>query len=163
MADILQEKGVPIRLSIATPIKEVKLKKIAGPLYDKGLIDFKGYLSHQKSLENLSKTDACALMLADLKATEGMVPAKTYEYMRIGKPILCCHRRDGHLAAIIDDSGTGVVADIDDKAQIKRRLLELHHGWTSGTSAFQPRAAQIHQYERRRLTHQLSERLDEMR
>lgn len=163
MAGILQEKGIPIRLSIATPIKEVKLKKIAGPLYDRGLIDFKGYLSHQKSLENLSKTDACALMLADLKATEGMVPAKTYEYMRIGKPILCCHRRDGHLAAIIDESGTGVVADIGDKAQIKRRLLELHHGWISGTGAFQPRAAQIHQYERRRLTHLLSDRLNEMR
>jgi glycosyltransferase involved in cell wall biosynthesis len=162
MSAILQEKDIPIRLSIATPIKEVKLKKIAGPLYDNGLIDFKGYLSHQKSLQTLSRADACALMLADSTATEGMVPAKTYEYMRIGKPILCCHRRDGHLAELIKETDTGVVADIHDGGQIQDRLLDLHQSWARGTNAFQPIAAQVKKYERKRLTHLLSERLNQM-
>jgi glycosyltransferase involved in cell wall biosynthesis len=162
MSYLFKESGIPIRLCIATPIKENTLKKNAALLYENGLIDYKGYLSHQQSLMNLSKADVCALLLSDSEATRGMVPAKTYEYLRVGKPILCLHRKDGHLSDIINSTSTGITIDINNKKEIRETLLSLHERWTSGNTMLRPNTAEIKKYERRELTKRLANKLDDM-
>ena len=46
------------------------------------------YLDHGRSLELLREADASCLLLSDLPGAERVVPAKTFEYMAVGHPIL---------------------------------------------------------------------------
>ena len=154
--EIHQDRGIPIRLSIATPTLKRKLTSRFPYLFDNGLIDYKGFLPHGESLQNLQRSDVVVLILNDMAATEGMIPAKTFEYLRIGKPILLLHRKNGHLSEIIAKTQTGLSINIADHKEIVETLLFLQRQWKQNKWDIHPVQHEIAQFERKHLTHQLA-------
>lgn len=155
--DIHQNHKIPMRLNIATPLKKAKLESRYAYLFQNDLIEYKGFLPHQESLKNVLQSDISALILNDLEATEGMIPAKTFEYLRIGNPILVLHRKNSFLANIIEKTKTGITVDISDHDQIVQSLLSLHEQWRSNFHSHQPDWDKIERYEYRHLSQKLAE------
>ena len=151
ISEIHRNHGIDIKLNIASPTQKKKLASQYPYLFDKGLIEYRGFLPHKESLENLYHSDIALLILNDIEATEGMIPAKTFEYLRIGRPILLLHRKRGHLAEIIQKTETGITVDITDQNQIVQTLLELHHAWRSYRLRHQPKWDAIREFDRSHL------------
>lgn len=144
-----------IRLSIATPIKKEKLAARHAYLFQHNLIDHKGFLPHKESLKNIFQTDVSALILNDIESTEGMLPAKTFEYLRIANPILLLHRKHSSLSKIVEKSNLGMTVNITDQNEIAQSILKLYEQWCQNSQAYQPDWKEIRKYERRELTRQL--------
>lgn len=155
ITDIHRRHGIPMRLSIATPIKKDKLVSRYTYLAQNNLIDYKGFLPHKESLKNIFQADISVLILNDMDATEGMLPAKTFEYLRIANPIFLMHRKNGFLSEIIEKCRLGITANISDHNEIVQSLLMLHKHWQKGSHNIQPNWEEIKKFERKELTRQL--------
>ncbi len=152
-----QRHGIPIRLNIATPIPPRKLTSKYPYCFEHNLIAHKGFLPHQESLNNLAQSDIALLILNDIPATEGMLPAKTFEYLRMQMPILLLHRRNGFLSEIIDQTNTGKTVDINDHQSIVRTLLQLQHQWSQRKLIVDPDWDEIRKFDRQALTQKLAD------
>lgn len=157
ITEIHQRHNISMRLSIATPLKKSKLDSRYEYLFQNNLIDFKGFLPHRESLKNVYQSDISALVLGDVEATEGMVPGKTYEYLRIGNPILLIHRKNSFLDEIIENTRTGITVNIADHDEIVQTLLMLHERWRRHTPLPPPIQSEIKKYEHRYQTGMLAE------
>lgn len=154
---IHQRHGISIRLNIATPIPPGKLISKYPYCFEHNLIVHKGFLPHQESLNNLARSDIALLILNDIQATEGMLPAKTFEYLRMQMPILLLHRKNGFLSEIIDQTHTGLTVDINDHQAIVKTLLYLQHQWSQRKLLVEPDWDQIRKFDRQALTQKLAE------
>jgi hypothetical protein len=56
------------------------------------------------------------------------IPAKTFEYLGAGVPILAMTEPDGAAAELVRDASAGSVAKLDDVGEIKRALRQLADG-----------------------------------
>ena len=153
---IHEQHNITMRLSIATPIKKTKLSSKYPYQFQNKLIDHKGFLPHKKSLSNLHQSDVSALILNDIDATRGMIPAKAFEYLRINNPILLMHRKGSFLAKIITKTKTGLTVNISNQAEIVNALLSLHEKWKVDRLDHNPDWQEIQKYERKNLTRQLA-------
>lgn len=157
-----ERHGIAVRLRLAGPTGERKARSAFAYLFEHGLVDINGFLPHRKSLANLYQSDAAVLVLNDIAATEGMIPAKIFEYMRIGRPVLVLHRRKGYLAELIRRTGTGMAVDIDDNEGIAAALMQLQAAWRRGGVIYEPKPEKIQQFERRVLTRKLAAVFDRL-
>jgi glycosyltransferase involved in cell wall biosynthesis len=95
-----------------------------------GRIELLGYVSRRRSLEFQRDTEALLLLLPDLGKRNKDVPsAKLYEYLAARRPILAVAPPDGTAAAIVLETGMGVVAPPGDAAAIGAALDELVGRW----------------------------------
>lgn len=111
-----------------------------------------GYVTHQKALEIMQSADAQCLLLSDVPEAGRVVPAKTFEYLALERPILYAGPQ-GEVSEILNDfpqSHHFIPSDTDGIADyLATRLLS---GTESGTVA----ARSAEQFERRQLTGQLA-------
>ncbi len=68
--------------------------------------------------------NASALLVVQ-PVTTVSVPAKLYEYMAAGRPVLALAEPGGETAAVVRRTGAGIAVPSDDEAAIERALLEL--------------------------------------
>lgn len=156
MIEIHKTEKISIRLSIATPIKLRKLKSKYPYLFHNSLIDHKGFLPHKESLQKLYQSDTSILILNDIPAIKGMIPAKAYEYLRLNRPILLLHRKGSFLSKLIEDTSTGFTVNINDRTEIVKGLLTMYKNWENRKLDHNPNWEEIRKYERRYLTQKLS-------
>ena len=90
----------------------------------KCLIEYKGKLSHNKTISYLKGSDLLLLIVAH--GHEKNIPAKIYEYMAIGKPIFVLSPEGAVVEEIIKYANCGVVANINDINDIKEKLFALY-------------------------------------
>ena len=162
ITEIHQKHGIPIRLNIATPTKKRKLTSQCPYLFEHNLIIYNGYLPHRESLRNLWRSDVALLILNDIEATEGMIPAKTFEYLRIQKPILLLHRKNDFLSEIITNTNTGMTVNISSHEEIVQALLLLHQQWSENTLSIQPDLKEIRKFDRKYLAKQMADIFDKL-
>ncbi len=111
-------------------------------------IVFPGYLSHRQTLEELLAADACVLVVGSGAGSEGVYPAKIFEYLAAQKPVLCLS--DAGIAAdLILSANAGVVASPEDPKAIASALLQLYKDWQTKTT--QPIKSEIIQRFNRRV------------
>jgi len=154
--EIHKKEKVSIKLNIATPIKLSKIKSKYSYLFQNGLIDYKGFLPYKKSLKILYESDAAILILNDIPATEGQIPAKTFEYLRINSPIMLLYKKGNSLSRLIEETGTGFTVNIKDHDEIVNGLLNLYKNWKNGKQEYNPNREEIKKYERKYLTQKIS-------
>lgn len=94
-----------------------------------GVIRFVKALPHDKMLAELYSADILLLMQA--ANCNYQIPAKAYEYFRIGKPILALTDKSGDTADLINKNHAGYIASLDDSdeiaLQIKSLILKLNN------------------------------------
>ena len=87
-------------------------------------VDVVGQVSYRRVLDELVRADV--LLLLDSPGRRDGVPAKVYEYIGAGRPILALAEPDGDLAWVLRESGLPHrIAPISDPAAIRLALLDL--------------------------------------
>jgi hypothetical protein len=65
---------------------------------------------------------ADGLLIMQASNCNAQIPAKLYEYLRAGRPILCLSDPSGDTVAVLRRAGLGAMAPLDDSAAIARLL-----------------------------------------
>lgn len=103
--------------------------------------------------------DADGLLLMQGASCNNQIPAKVYEYMRVGKPLLALTDGAGDTARLLESVDYGLVAALDDVAGIEKALADFV-GQLRNKDARLPRPGVIRQYTRESASRKLVELLD---
>lgn len=66
--------------------------------------------------------DADALLLLQAASCNAQIPAKAYEYLRLGRPILALTPTEGDTAVLLREAGGATIVAIDDEIAIRRQV-----------------------------------------
>jgi len=116
-------------------------------------------LSHRKALQDCADSDA--LLLFQAASCNHQVPAKVYEYLRLGKPILALTSYAGDTAALLEQTGGATVVDLADEKSIFSVLPQFLGRVRDGTHPF-PDAEKVRRYKRAQQALDLARRLNEL-
>ncbi|MDA8092649.1 MAG: glycosyltransferase [Betaproteobacteria bacterium] len=112
--------------------------------------------AYAAALDELAQADV-GLLLQASEDTTGLVPAKLYEYLRSGKPVLALTLPGASAEVLAETSGGWAVNPLDGSA-LSAALLEIHRFWSAGTlerCCAKPDA--LAPFDRRRLTGKLAD------
>jgi glycosyltransferase involved in cell wall biosynthesis len=98
-----------------------------------GRVELIDYVPRRESLRLQRDSDVLLLLIPDAEGRgRGVLSGKVFEYLAAERPVLAVVPEDGAAAALIRESGAGLVAGPDDVAAIRDALLTLHERWRRG-------------------------------
>lgn len=86
---------------------------------------FGGYISHRELLKEYEKASVLLLIQNDTKNALGHIPAKVFEYMATGRPILAIVDKASDIAKILKTENAGVVIDRNNKEEVNQVLSDV--------------------------------------
>jgi len=120
---------------------------------------FRPFMSHREAVALLHESDIL-LMIGSVKAADtGSLPAKLFEYLAVGQPILALVH-DGESARFVRNSGVGMVADPERPEDICTALTRLIRLIRSGQFGKQMNEALLRRHDRRHLAAELASVFD---
>ncbi len=123
------------------------------------LVRIEPAVTYADALREMMTTDG--LLILQASNCNAQVPAKLYEYLRAGRPILALTDPSGDTARALDAAQAGMVARLDDAGDIERALLQFITEVRSGTVRLPP-AELVQRYSRQDQTGQFARLLDEV-
>jgi glycosyltransferase involved in cell wall biosynthesis len=118
-------------------------------------VEFLPRVSYQESLAELGRASMLLLLQAS-KDTVDLVPAKLFEYLRAGRPVLAL-APPGATAEVLSDTGGGWVVDPTDMDRLGDAIVTAYRAWTSGDlGRLTAPSAMLEQYSRERLAGDLA-------
>ena len=91
------------------------------------------YVSRRRSLELQRDSEALLLLIPDAGGRgKGVLSGKVFEYLAAERPILAAVPPDGAAAALIRETGAGIVTPPDDVHALREALRGLHARWQAG-------------------------------
>ena len=115
-------------------------------------------IPYREALAEMLAVDALLVMQAS--NCNAQIPAKIYEYLRAGKPILGLTDPEGDTAGVLRGAGLNAIARLDSADEIAK-LLPLQVGiWRAG-QAVRPLPLAVQQASRRGRSESLATLLDE--
>jgi hypothetical protein len=116
-------------------------------------------LPYRDALENSATADG--LLLFQAACCDHQIPAKVFEYLRLGKPILALTSDTGDTAALLRQTGGATIADSADWQAIYRELPGFLKATETHTHP-QPDPSLIEQYSRKAQAQELASLLNEV-
>jgi len=104
---------------------------------------------------------ADVLMLFQAANCNRQIPAKLYEYLYVGQPVIGFTDPAGDTGQLMNELGIEAIAPLDDVAAIKKAIVAAMHDAASGTARVPSRDA-VMRYSRAGTTKQLAVLLDEV-
>jgi len=104
------------RLRFRAAVHDGLLREIAERHGALPLIELCPPVGYAEALQEMLAADA--LLVLQAANCNDQIPAKLYEYMRAGRPMLCLTDPAGDTAAVLRESGGGVLARLDSAAEI---------------------------------------------
>jgi glycosyltransferase involved in cell wall biosynthesis len=148
---------LPLEVSFFGPAPESGLD-LAGEVRARGLdgvVTVGGQVSYARALREMAGADV--LLLMDTPGRRVGVPAKLYEYIGAGRPVLALGERGGDLAQVLEQSGLPHrIAPPGDPTAIARALAEL----APEAEAVLPPRANPHRFSREAIAGRLAALLD---
>jgi len=92
---------------------------------------------------------------------KGNMSGKVYEYLATRKPILVL-TEEGSVVELLKKSGCGIVVDYEDVKKIKREILSYYNKFKEGQLKVEANWDFVTRFERKKLTQQLANVLDEL-
>jgi glycosyltransferase involved in cell wall biosynthesis len=122
------------------------------------VVDVGGQVSYADTLRDMARADI--LLLLDSPGRRMGVPAKLYEYLGAGRPVLALAEPDADVAWVLRTSGISHrIAPVRDAGRIRQALVELAGEVRAGRGAGSARGP-LAAFTRQRLTQDLAELLD---
>jgi glycosyltransferase involved in cell wall biosynthesis len=113
------------------------------------------YIPHSDMIDQLYEAQALVVVLNDFPNNHVYAPGKIYEYLPSGNPILGIGPANGDAAALLADTGAGIMLGYSDKAGMKQFMLDQYAKWKAGTLSKGP--VSYPSYERKNLAHALAD------
>lgn len=141
---------------IADPIVQQQIADFS----DKSWIRFLPYVPHHEVIQIQRKARVLLLSVNDVPMAKGIITGKIFEYLAIGRPILCIGPPDGDAAAIINQTKAGPVVDFSDLKGFKQAVLTLFSDYENGRDETQH--AHVSKFSREALCGKIAEILNEI-
>jgi glycosyltransferase involved in cell wall biosynthesis len=120
------------------------------------------YVPHEEALSYAARAHALLLLITQSHHNLRILPGKTFEYIRYGKPIITLGPPGGEVDRILREVKAGEVLSYDDAAGITEALRSAYSRWRQGGLASASNAEYIASYTRENLTKQLASVFDEL-
>ena len=117
------------------------------------------HLPYRQSLQEAAASDALLLMQG--VSCNHQIPAKAYEYLRLGRPILALTTHEGDTAALLRDSGGATIVEMDNADKIYETLSAFLDKLKRGDHSL-PDSGKTSRYARRSQAKQLSGYLEQV-
>lgn len=105
-------------------------------------------------------TSSALLLLQGGQGTRAQIPNKAFEYLRLGRPILCLATPNSATARVMREFDGVFLAEPDDVEGIARALNRLLDAWRRGQRVFDRQANGVSRYSRSEAARKLAEVLD---
>ena len=113
------------------------------------------YVSHKEVLEFQQKSQVLLLVVNNVPSAKGIITGKIFEYLMAKRPILAIAPSNGDLAEILKNTNAGKTVNFEDKAQLKKNILNLYADYKKGDLKIQ--SNNIEQFHRKELTKKVAE------
>lgn len=125
------------------------------------------FLGSSVSYEEAVQKDRAASVLLCLPLTPedmySQVPAKLYQFIALGKPVLAFAAPDGAMAMVLQEAGIDhVMADPRDPVDIARSLLEIHGRWKQGRLRYGGNDEKRRRFDRQNMAVQIEQLFREL-
>jgi len=114
-----------------------------------------GYVSHDKAVDEMSKSSLLLITNFPNNSSKGIIPGKIFEYLATGKQIISFGPEKADVSKILDETKAGKHFVYSDSKEIEDFILEKFNLWKNGNLS--ENTENIEQFSRRNLTKQLSE------
>ena len=136
---------------------EAKFQKDVEELGIQDLVHFLPALPYRASLQDAAEADS--LLLLQAACCDHQIPAKTYEYLRLNKPVLALTTHAGDTAGLLNEAGGATIVDIADEDAIHAALPGFFGSVRSGSH---PLPKTSNAYSRRAQAQRLAECMNGM-
>lgn len=130
----LKQRGLvtseTLRVRFRAPVHDELLRQLAKQHGAADLIEISPAIAYREALAEMMSVDALLVMQAS--NCNAQIPAKLYEYLRAGRPILGLTDRAGDTAWVLRNAGLQDIVAIDSVTEIERRLPEILKQWQLG-------------------------------
>lgn len=116
------------------------------------------YLPHDTIIEIQKQSRVLLLLVNDTPNAKVILPGKFFEYMASGRPILCIGPKDGDVAKIMNQTGSGFVVEKDNLAEIIETIFNLYTNYKQDNDDVT--TSGIAMFSRENLTIEMAKRLD---
>jgi glycosyltransferase involved in cell wall biosynthesis len=116
-------------------------------------------LPYHQNLKDCAEADA--LMLLQAASCNHQIPAKAYEYLRLGKPILALTHSKGDTATLLREVGGATIVDLANEDDIYAEIPKFLDQLRSRRLAL-PDPSLVQHFERRQQAHRLAECLSNL-
>jgi glycosyltransferase involved in cell wall biosynthesis len=123
------------------------------------VVEVAGRVSHAEALERTREAD-CLLLLQASEDTRALIPAKAFEYLRAGRPILAL-AKPGATPELLRDMEQATVVDPARPDEIERAIAGGYEAWRDSPVPIVVER-KIDRYERANLTAELARILHEL-
>jgi glycosyltransferase involved in cell wall biosynthesis len=123
------------------------------------IVRFEPPVDYLSALREMLGVDG--LLVLQASNCNAQVPAKLYEYLRAGRPILALTDPAGDTARTLEAAGTGLICRLDDQAAIENALLRFIGDIRDGNWR-RPTAQTVAAFSRERQAERLARLLDEV-
>lgn len=118
------------------------------------------YVPHAEAIGYMRAANILLVVIDRVAQNRGIAPAKMYEYLALGKPIMCIGPTDGDSATILSKTRGGVVINYDDVDGMQD-FIAMHADAFSGGQALEISDHEaVQAYDRRFLTQRLASLVD---
>ena len=123
--------------------------------------EFHEYMPHREAIQAM--IDADALLLCAPRGPNGdtIIPAKMFEYLATGRPILAIGPPNSICARMVHEAKAGISADFDEQT-IVAALRRMFDAWRGGTPMQGADAEDVVGFSRMELTGRLARLLDQL-
>ncbi len=133
--------------------------EIVRTLASKGIVQIYGLQPHASALRMMMETDVAVILLGGSTFLSSEIPAKTFEYLFVGKPILAI-AEEGDLTEMLRQSGLGIVVRPRSPENVADALWALVADRAAGRLTRVPNQSYIRSFERAVLAEKLARMLD---
>ena len=123
------------------------------------LVLMKPHIPYEQALQECASADG--LLIFQAANCDLQIPAKAYEYLRIGKPILALTTQTGDTAALLREVGGATIVNLASEEEIYEGLSAFIGALRAGTHPL-PDSEKIGRYTRQAQAGQLAKVLDEL-
>ncbi len=148
-----------LRIFFRAPGSEELYKQIIEELGISDMVELQPYVTYLQSLQECA--DADGLLLFQAANCDHQIPAKAYEYLRIGRPILALTSQTGDTAALLQETGGATIVNIAAEEDIYRSLPGFLDALRSAKHAL-PDPEKVRRFARRNQAAELAECLNEV-
>ena len=113
------------------------------------------YIPHNEAIGILKRSQVLLLLIRNTPFARGAQPAKLFEYMNAGRPILAVGPPNGEAASFLDETKTGFTVDFNDYDGMKELILNLYESYRKGNLSNE--AVNIDRYSRKTQTGAMTE------
>ncbi len=163
-AALLAREVKEFKLWLVGPVVEEERALFEDLCRDNGLVphvNITGSLPHSEVLRLIDKSDVCLCTLSPtIPNYHYAYPIKLFEYMAMGKPVVCTRLRG--TAQIIKDGETGILVPPDDPEALAQAVLRLYKDENLRHELGEKARQEAQKYDWQRINQRIGERLEQL-